>query len=136
MYQADGNTKLARLLLRLALYADGFVFIMALCTATSGNSTGWSFFVVSLLLTVAALVYAYGQGALFEMLLERRFRAVCIGLGGNFMSQRKRLIANPLFALGGSLTREYTQTSVPKLREVKGNHESWTGVIIPFAGQD
>ena len=46
---------------------------------------GWvgGTFVAAALVTLAASVYAATQGLVFELLLERRWQAVCGGLGGD-----------------------------------------------------
>src|SRR5438552_6337695 len=40
-----------------------------------------------------------------------------------------------MFGLIGAYRLGHTKTIYPKLRQVHGTHESWTGLVIPFAGQ-
>jgi len=136
---AYGNTRLARLLVRLCAVGNVLAFFL-MCEASSAVSgpgaAGWLLFGAGMVVGNAVTgIYALQQGLVFEWLRERQWKAVCAGLGSNFVGERTRRIANPFWALGGSLTREYAQKTFPKLREVRGNRESWTGVVIPFAGQ-
>lgn len=76
MYQAYGNTRLARRLLWVAGIVDAWVLLGACCAAASGLAD-LAWLVVA---NAAVAWYAYNEGAVFELLLERTWKAVCGGL--------------------------------------------------------
>jgi hypothetical protein len=129
---AYGNTRLARSLVRFALIISGVVLLAASCAlCTQTTSLLWL-----LLLVLAAdsgvAVYAVKQGLLFEWSLERTWKAVCGGIaGGKFKGEARSY----RFGLIGAYVLGDTKTIYPKLREVHGTHEAWTGIVTPFAGQ-
>lgn len=132
---AQGNTRLARRLVRFASVFDAVMLFLLICGAYS-SAEGAFWWTLLLLGTNGAIAYyAYSQGLFFELMLERRWKAVCVGLGGNFAGGRIQPVANPLWIFGGSLMHTYEQKIVPKLREVHGTYDSWNGVVTPFAGQ-
>lgn len=129
MNSAYGNTRLARRLVQLALYISGLVFLMALCALCA--QTGNLLWLVMLMLAgdVGVAVYAIKQGLPFEWSLERIWKGVCGGIG--FVGEARSY----KFGLYGAYVRGDTKTLYPKLREVYGTRESWTGIVTFFDGQ-
>jgi S-DNA-T family DNA segregation ATPase FtsK/SpoIIIE len=129
MNSAYGNTRLARRLVRVALIVSGLVLFTALCAlcAQAGNLL-W-LVVLVLAGDIGVAWYAIKQGLLFEWRLERTWKAVCCGIdfSGKARSYHK--------GLKGAYIDGDTKTIYPKLREVRGDRESWTALVYPFAGQ-
>jgi DNA segregation ATPase FtsK/SpoIIIE, S-DNA-T family len=130
MNSAYGNTKLARLLLRVAGYVDA-VFLLALCCAAASGITDflWFLFVLALC-NVAVVWYASSQGLWFELRVERIWKATCLGLPG--MSGTGR---SYMRGLKGAYIDGDTKTIYPKIREVHGDAKSFTAYITAFGGQ-
>jgi DNA segregation ATPase FtsK/SpoIIIE, S-DNA-T family len=126
--QAQGNTKQARLLLRVAGFVDASVLVTSLCFMFSAPVSTFWFLVVLALVNVPLVWYAVSQGVVFEWFVERTFKEVCAGLGfnGEAISWKYGLIG----ALRGD--RKIVQ---PNLRCVRGNGQAWTGIISQFPGQ-
>ncbi len=142
--QARGNTRLARGLVCIAAYASALLLVLTFCSTlmtTQPSQSGGSFTgfwtIVVLLLIGDSLVawYAAKQGYFFEWRLERRFRKTCQGLGDDFVTIKRQAMMNPLWVLGGSLTRQRQSVVTPKLRSVNGTAESWSGLVYIFYGQ-
>ncbi|HJT55284.1 MAG TPA: FtsK/SpoIIIE domain-containing protein [Ktedonobacteraceae bacterium] len=134
MNSAYGNTRLARQLVKFATFID--VALLGIVCSTLNNDgagAGWSI-LLALAVNGGVGFYAVRSGLVFELRLERRWKAVCVGLGGRFASHQVKLIANPLWWFGGSLTREHAQVIVPKFRDARGDFDGFTATIIPFAG--
>ncbi len=129
MYQAYGSTRLARRLAWWAMIISGAVLVMASCTACTHSAN--LLWLVMLMLTadVGVIWYAVKQGLLFEWRLERTWKAVCGGVG---FKGEARSFRN---GLNGAYVKGETKTIYPKLREVRGDRESWTALVYPFAGQ-
>src|SRR5256885_1871706 len=112
MYQAQGNTRLARVLVRLSAYASALLLAFTFCsslmtTQPQGGSSFGGFWTVAVLLLIGDSVvvwYAIKQGYGFEWQLERRFRKTCMGLGGDFVTVKSQAVSNPGWVFGGSLT--------------------------------
>jgi hypothetical protein len=143
-YQAQGNTRIARLLVKLAAYASAlllaFTFCSSFATTQNGGSFGGFWTMVVILAVGDSLVawYAISTGFVFEWLLERRFQKTCAGLGGSFVGQgRAKFHTKVALDPVSSFTKgEWKRRTIyPKLREVKGTAESWTGLVYPFYGQ-
>jgi len=125
----QGNTKLARLLLRIAGISNALLFFTLCCEATANGAAG----VMALMLLpigfyVVALFYATNTGLWFEMGKDRVFRRVCLGIGF------KGEVPSWKFGLMGRL-RGDTKIITPQLRDVHGTHEAWTGIVRFFDGQ-
>ncbi len=128
MYQAYGNTRLARQLAWWALIISGVVLVMASCTlCTHSANLLW---LVMLMLTadVGVVWYAVQQGVLFELMLERTWKNVCGGIGFSGQATSYK------YGLQGAM-RGDKKTIYPKLRSARGDRASWSAIITPFAGQ-
>lgn len=125
---AEGNTKLARKLVWFAAFVNVALLLMMCSLAVMG--AGW-FLALLLLVAVDGFVgfYATSQGLTFEWQQERTWKAVCGGIGfrGDARSYRNGLI--------GAYGKGETKTIYPRLRDVHGSREGWTGIVTPFAGQ-
>ena len=133
MNQAYGNTRLARGLMMACVIGDATLVLLAMCDSAQPQGGGWvgGAFVAAALATLAASVYAATQGLVFELLLERRWQAVCGGLGGDFVGVR--LVPGLGFAFTWRLK---AKPIYPKLRSVHGDRMGWTATVTPFAGQN
>lgn len=129
MYQAHGNTGLARRLLWIAAMVDVWVLFAACCVAASGLANLVGLGVVLLLSNIVVGWYALSQGVIFEYRQERTWKAVCGGIG--FKGEGKSY----WHGWYGAHVKGETRTIHPKLRHVHGNYQSWTGIVTPFAGQ-
>jgi len=129
MYSAYGNTRLARRLVRLALYISGMVLFLSLCALCAQTANLLWLVVLMLATDIGVAVYVIKQGVLFEWRLERTWKAVCGGIGF------KGVARSYMFGLYGAFVRGDTKTIYPKLREVCGDREAWTALVYPFAGQ-
>src|SRR5437764_12272093 len=94
MYEATENTGLAIALWRGTLVLDALVLVLTLCAA--GNHGG---VLVLLLLTMAVITglayrYAVRQGMKFVHRVERTWKSVCAGLGGNFEGEVNDYVAS------------------------------------------
>jgi len=138
---AYGNTRLARFLVRLCAVGNVLAFFL-MCEASSAVSgpgtAGWLLFGAGLVVgNVVTGIYALQQGLVFEWLRERQWAAVCKGIGGNFVGVgRAKFQPNPLWAVGGSAGKVVRQVKYPKLRDIRGTRDSFTGIVYPFAGQN
>ena len=94
------------------------------------NSGIWAIMLLPLGLGLFSLVYATSQGYWFERRCERVWKKTCCGLEGF-----KGTARSYRFGLVGAFILGDTKTIYPKLREVHGTHEAWTGIVTPFAGQ-
>ena len=133
MYQAYGNTRVARRLLWVAGIVDAWVLFAACCAAASGLANLAWLVGVLVVVNAAVLWYAYNEGAIFELLLERTWKAVCGGIG--FVGEKAVLAGNPFWVFRGPLVRQSEKKIYPKLRDVRGDRQGWTGIVTPFAGQ-
>jgi hypothetical protein len=111
------------------------------CSATMGDgslSTAGALLVLSLIGTVAFALYAGSQGVFFEMAVQRTWSRVCRNLGGSFTAE--------VFSLGNSVRtgiesrgKHYVGNQYkkiyPKLLEVHGVPDAWTGLVKPNPGQ-
>lgn len=129
---AYGNTRLARGLVRFALIISGVVLLAASCTLCSQTASLLWLVLLVLAADSGVAVYAAKQGLFFERKLERIWKATCGGIvGGKFRGEARSY----RFGLVGAFLLGDTKTIYPKLREVHGTYEAWTGVVTPFAGQ-
>ncbi len=129
------NTRVAR---RLVWFA-GFISVWALfmlCTLASNPGALAAVVIFVLLVDGAIFAYASSQGYWFEWQMERKWKKVCRGIGSNFVSERQRTIAKPTGVVYGPITQQHTERRYPKLRDVRGTRDSWTGVVVPFYGQN
>src|SRR5260370_29967281 len=137
---AQGNTKLARRLVRAAVFGDWRLLGFGLCAMTFLNSA--ALVLVSYVLigvsNVANGWYAYSHGLWFEMGKERTFKRTCAGLGGKFVGEGNDYIASIRKGFGsrGKYVPTQKKTIYPKLRNCRGNHEAWTALITPLYGQN
>jgi hypothetical protein len=133
---AYGNTKLARRLVWVAAVCNvaGLVLWCPLASKSSGALV--LMLLLGLVANSAVGAFAVQQGLIFEWLLERRWKAVCKGIGfvGEGRLQFKtRLAFDPISSFQkGNWERK---TIYPKLRQVYGNREGWEAMVTPFAGQ-
>lgn len=132
----QSNTRLARRLMRVAVVCDVLLLVPACCAsslAAEGSGGGAAGLVVLLLALLAANaavgVYAVNQGLIFEWQKEYVWKAVCSGIG--FIGEARSF----RFGLIGAYLMGDTKTIYPKLREVHGTHENWTGIVFAFVGQ-
>ena len=125
---AQGNTKLARRLLWFAAFVNVALLLMLCPLAVDGAAA------VAIALLLAFLVdgfvgaYCLEQGLLFELQIEHRWKRVCGGIG--FTSEARSYRRGIIGAANGE-----KKTIYPKLREVYGTHEGWTGIVTFFDGQ-
>ncbi len=132
IYSAYGNTKRARRLVWCAVYGNATILLM-LCpmAATGGGGAVVTTVLLTLLVDGVVGYYALKQGLLFEWRVERIWKTTCSGLEGFTgvgRSFRK--------GLKGAYIDGDTKTIYPKLRQVNGTPDRWTGYITPFGGQD
>ncbi len=137
---AQGNTKLARRLVRAAVIGDVLLLCFGLCATTFTNSPA-SVLVSYVLIGVSNVAigwYAYSHGLWFEMGKERTFKRTCAGLGGKFVGEGNDYIASIRKGFGsrGKYVPTQKKTIYPKLRNCRGNHEAWTALITPLYGQN
>ncbi len=93
---------------------------------------------LSLGATVAVAVYGANQGLFLEMGVQHTWTRVCRNLGGSFEAEVFSLgnsIRAGLQARPGQYVGNQYKLIHPKLTQVRGSHESWTGVIKPNPGQ-
>jgi DNA segregation ATPase FtsK/SpoIIIE, S-DNA-T family len=129
MNQAYGNTHLGRWLLRIVSIVDALVLFVSCCSTAAGLANLVWLVVVLALFNAVIGVYAISQGVIFEFRLERIWKGVCSGVGfeGEARSYRNGLV--------GAYGKGETKTIYPRLRNVRGNREGWTGIVLPFMGQ-
>src|SRR6266568_6683335 len=139
MNETYGKAGRARNLLRAALAVDGFVLFIALCAATNNNGgLAWLLLLSLAVLTVLALRYATKQGYWFVRRIERTWKQVCAGLGGNFVGEKNDYLASIREGVrSGGKYYVATQKKVayPELKNVTGNWEAWTAEVRFFDGQ-
>jgi hypothetical protein len=130
------NTRLAR---GLVWFAGVFslTMLLMLC-AVASNPAALAFVVMfALLVDSAIFAYASSQGYWFEWMIENKWKAVCKGIGGNFVGEgHAKFQPNPLWAVGGSAGKVVRQVKYPKLRDIRGTRDSFTGIVYPLAGQN
>lgn len=97
--------------------------------AVAFNSGIWLVMLFPLGLLAFSLVYATSQGLWFEMAIERTWKRVCVGIG--FKSEARSYKHGFIGAYRDGETKIIT----PRLRDVHGNYESWTGNVQFFDGQ-
>src|SRR5438270_1276966 len=129
MNSAYGNTRLARRLVRLALYISGMVLFMTMCTLCAQTANLLWLVVLMLAGDIGVAVYAVKQGLPFEWRLDKKFQAVCGGIGFKGKARSYR------FGLIGAYVMGDTKTIYPKIRSVHGDFEDFTALVYPFAGQ-
>src|SRR6266567_2548811 len=129
MNEVYGNARLARNLLRAVLALDGFVLFFALCAASANYGGGILLLPCMAVITALVLWYASQQGVWFVRKVERTWKSVCAGLGGNFEGDVNDYVASVREGIA-SKGRYYvpTQTKVayPKLKNIRGNAQAWT----------
>lgn len=133
------NTRFARLLVRVAVVCNvvGLVLWCPLATSSAGAMT--LMLLLALVANGAVAAYAISNGLVFELLIENKFKKVCRGLGGNFVglgrAQFKTVVA--LDPISSFQKGKWERKPIyPKLREVTGNWDSFTGIVHPFFGQN
>ncbi len=131
-----GNTRLARGLVWFAGVVSLAALLM-LCAVASNPNALVTVVMLTLLVDSAIFAYASSQGYWFEWLMERKWKAVCQGIG--FVGEgRARLQPGLSYDWYGSMkkTKVVRDRIYPKLRNVHGTRDSWTGIVYPFAGQN
>ncbi len=136
MNSAYGNTRLARRLVWVAAVCNvaGFVLWCPLASQSSGALV--LMLLLGLVANSAVGAFVVQQGLIFAWLLERRWKAVCRGIGfvGEGRLQFKtRLALDPISSF--TKGRWERKTIYPKIREIYGNREGWEATVTPFAGQ-
>jgi len=130
MNEANGNARLARTLLKVALALDGFMLFFTLCSAVNNNGGLAVMLLLALaVMTVLALWYATKQGYWFVRQIERTWKQTCTGIG--FIGEA-RSFRN---GLKGAYLDGETKTIYPQLKNVCGNWQEWTAEIRFFDGQ-
>ena len=124
----QGNTRLARLLLRISGITNALMLFPVCCEAVAFNSGIWLVMLFPLGFLAFSLMYATSQHLWFEMAIERTWKRVCVGIG--FKSEARSY----KFGLMGAM-RGDTKIITPRLRDVHGTYRSWTGKVIFFDGQ-
>lgn len=107
------------------------MFLPVCCEASTVNGGIWAIMLLPLGFGLFSLVYATSQGYWFERRCEHVWKATCCGLEGF-----KGTARSYRFGLVGAYVLGDTKTIYPKLREVHGTYEDWTGLVTPFGGQD
>jgi len=136
----QGNTKLARRLLQIMGIVDAFVLCFLCSTVGQGGSAIGPvvLLVLSLGCTVAVAIYGTNRGVFFEVGIQHTWSRVCRNLGGSFEAEVFSLgnsVRAGLQARPGQYVGNQYKIIHPKLTQVRGSHESWTGVIKPNPGQ-
>src|SRR6266702_351189 len=140
MSETNGNAGLARNVLRAALVLDGLMLFLMPCAAAATNGSGGQVLLLLLMavLTGLALWYATKQGYWFVRRVERTWKQVCAGLGGNFVGEKNDYLASIREGVrSGGKYYVATQKKVayPELKNVTGNWEAWTAEVRFFDGQ-
>lgn len=123
---AQGNTHMARRLLWIATVIDCILLAMMLCVGAGGGDISWML-IFGGIVSVSVGFYAHRQGLFFELRKEHVWKGVCYGIG--FTDTKT------VWVPGVGTPRRKEGTAYPLLRDVEGTHESWTGTVIPLAGQ-
>ena len=93
---------------------------------------------LAVLVDFGVVSFAASQGLVFELKVERTWKKVCSGLGGSFVGEGRlqfhtKVAIDPISSFTkGKWERK---TIYPKIRDVRGSWESWTGIIYPLHGQ-
>jgi hypothetical protein len=130
------NTRVARGLIWVAGVLN-IALLLMLC-AYAQNGAAVPIVLIALAVNVVVGWYAISQGLMFELMVERTWKKVCSGLGGNFVGQgRARLQPGISYDFYGSFKKAKVVRDkiYPKLRDVRGDWNSFTGVIYPLYGQ-
>jgi hypothetical protein len=140
MHETNGNAGLARNVLRAVLVLDGLMLFLMPCAAAATDGSGGQVLLLLFMavLTGLALWYATQQGYWFVRRVERTWKHVCAGLGGNFVGVKNDYLASIREGLAsGGRSRVETQQKVayPELKNVTGNWEAWTAEVRFFDGQ-
>ena len=132
------NTRMARRLVWVAV-ACNVVGMVLWCPLASSSTRAMLLMLLSALIANGAVVaYAVCNGLVFELMMERTWKKVCNGLGGNFVGKgraqfKTRVALDPISSIQkGTWERK---TIYPKLRDVHGSWDSWTGIVYPLYGQ-
>jgi hypothetical protein len=136
----QGNTRRSRLMLRIAGIVDAFLLCFLCSTVGQGGSASGpiALIVLSLAATVALAVYGSGQGVFTEMVIQHTWSRVCRNLGGSFEAEVFSLgnsVRAGLQARPGQYVGNQYKLIHPKLMQVRGTREAWTGVIKPNPSQ-
>jgi len=131
---------MARVVVWVCAIADAMGLCL-MCSASSSASgpgvTGWLLYGAALLVgNAVTAAYAIQQGLPFAWLMERKWKAVCQGIGfvgAGRLQFKPRVAFDPISSFQKG--RWERQTIYPKLREVSGTRDSFTGIVYPFAGQ-
>ncbi len=140
MSETNGNAGLARNVLRVVLVLDGLMLFLMPCAAAATDGSGGQVLLLLLMavLTGLALWYATKQGYWFVRRVERTWKQVCAGLGGNFVGEKNDYLASIREGVrSGGKYYVATQKKVayPELKNVTGNWEAWTAEVRFFDGQ-
>ncbi len=130
---------MARRLVWVAVVCNVVGLVLWCPLASSGTGALVLMLLSALVANSAVAVFAISQGLVFELIVERTWKKVCNGLGGNFVGQgraqfKTRVALDPISSFQkGTWERK---TIYPKLRDVCGKWDSWTGVIYPMYSQN
>jgi hypothetical protein len=130
------NTRLARGLLWIVA-AMNMVLLLLMC-ANASHGALLPLALLAVLVDFGVVSFAASQGLVFELKVEHTWKKVCSGLGGSFVGQGRlqfqtRVALDPISSLTkGKWERK---TIYPKIRDVRGDWTSWTGIIHPLHGQ-
>lgn len=133
------NTRMARRVVWVAVVCNVLGLLLWLPLASSSAGAMMLMLLAALVANGAVSAYALQQGLVFELLVERTWKKVCSGLGGNFVGQgraqfKPRVALDPISSFQkGTWERK---TIYPKLREVRGDWNSFTGLIYPMYSQN
>lgn len=133
------NTRMARLLVWVAVVCNVVGLLLWFPLASSSAGAMMLMLLLGLVANGAVAAFAISQGLVFELMMAHIWKKVCNGLGGNFVGQgRARLQPGLSFDFYGSVkkTKVVRDKVYPKLRNVQGSSDSWTGVIYPIYGQN
>src|SRR5437764_9941909 len=138
MYEATENTGLAIALWRGTLVLDALVLVFTLGAA--GNDGG---VLVLLLLTMAVITglvdrYAVRQGMRFVHRVERTWKSVCVGLGGNFEGEVNDYVASVRTGMqskGRYYVATQTKVAYPTLKNIRGTTQAWSAEVSFWHGQ-
>src|SRR6266571_2030305 len=101
---SQGNTRRARLLLRIAGIMNVLMLFPVCGEAVAFNSDIWRVMLFPLGFGLFSLFYASSQGLWFEMGKERTWRAVCGGIGFTSEARSYRFGLIGAFVLGDTKT--------------------------------
>jgi len=141
MHEAKGNTGLARVMWRSVLVLDGFMLVFMPCAAAASNSSSGEVLLLLLMVVITglALWYVVKAGLWFEWQLERTWQRTCAGIDGHFVGEKNDYLASVregVQSRGKHYVPTQKKVAYPKLRDVRGDRQSWTAIVRPLYGQN